>query len=76
MAGMRSMTQAQVSLPVRGAWIEITASGGASAAGVASLPVRGAWIEIVLALVKSHKRQSLPVRGAWIEMVQESRRAL
>ena len=35
-----------VSLPVRGAWIEIPMSFGWSFISVASLPVRGAWIEI------------------------------
>ena len=54
---------------MRGAWIEITCSGGAPAAGVASLPVRGAWIEIAKGLVTVNGGQlSLPVRGAWIEM--------
>ena len=38
--------QFMTSLPVRGAWIEIGAGVGVSAAG-ASLPVRGAWIEMV-----------------------------
>ena len=34
-----------LSLPVRGAWIEIS-NTGATADSVTSLPVRGAWIEI------------------------------
>ena len=33
------------SLPIRGAWIEIVASGG-SGIGTRSLPIRGAWIEM------------------------------
>ncbi len=36
---------AKLSLPVRGAWIEILRVVGQSAK-VVSLPVRGAWIEI------------------------------
>ena len=36
---------ARVSLPVRGAWIEIS-GGWCAAGGFSSLPVRGAWIEI------------------------------
>ena len=36
----------QLSLPVRGAWIEISAYQTNNASGVLSLPVRGAWIEI------------------------------
>ena len=56
-----------LSLPVRGAWIEMQACACAYG-GFQSLPVRGAWIEmwkrrlIILALM------SLPVRGAWIEI--------
>ena len=34
------------SLPVRGAWIEISYMGIADSEISASLPVRGAWIEI------------------------------
>ena len=40
--------QLLLSLPVRGAWIEIPASLARAAAG-RSLPVRGAWIEIISA---------------------------
>ena len=35
-----------MSLPVRGAWVEISCSGGGRSAGGLSLPVRGAWVEI------------------------------
>ena len=35
-----------MSLPVRGAWIEITARDANLSCVLASLPVRGAWIEI------------------------------
>ena len=57
-----------MSLPVRGAWIEMSERAEAESHD-ASLPVRGAWIEIC---DKFRSRQrlnpSLPVRGAWIEI--------
>ena len=63
----------RVSLPVRGAWIEITSPAIRKKLSW-SLPVRGAWIEIqripdsvIFGLL------SLPVRGAWIEMDKETR---
>ena len=58
-----------MSLPVRGAWIEILSSGGLSRSAM-SLPVRGAWIEIVWkypCILPCDP--SLPVRGAWIEIL-------
>ena len=59
----------RVSLPVRGAWIEMIAKGIACDSQL-SLPVRGAWIEIDRADNYTHNRASLPVRGAWIEIGQ------
>ena len=56
-----------MSLPVRGAWIEIP-NIKTLATRSASLPVRGAWIEIVLPASGSPPNTSLPVRGAWIEI--------
>ena len=57
------------SLPVRGAWIEIS-SDRRFARALTSLPVRGAWIEIAVSQSRSyHLRVSLPVRGAWIEIM-------
>ena len=56
-----------LSLPVRGAWIEILPARGWKAAAK-SLPVRGAWIEIAIAGTKCWILPSLPVRGAWIEI--------
>ena len=57
-----------VSLPVRGAWIEmleVPTPFGSDA----SLPVRGAWIEISIAwLDYVDVERSLPVRGARIEI--------
>ena len=56
-----------MSLPVRGAWIEILASIDGTAPA-ASLPVRGAWIEIANRAKTDLLGGSLPVRGAWIEI--------
>ena len=57
-----------VSLPARGAWIEI-AEYGEDVGEIMSLPARGAWIEISykLRFIQCHHR-SLPARGAWIEI--------
>ena len=57
-----------MSLPARGAWIEIS-QFFVSLAGSASLPARGAWIEITnpFGLIDS-PLLSLPARGAWIEI--------
>ena len=58
-----------LSLPVRGAWIEMFRALS-YATKTASLPVRGAWIEICVIWAWSTRRKavSLPVRGAWIEI--------
>ena len=56
-----------VSLPSRGAWIEIKRFGGPHGRGK-SLPSRGAWIEIRLLRSSGAGYGSLPSRGAWIEM--------
>ena len=56
-----------MSLPVRGAWIEISLHKYHSN-HKASLPVRGAWIEIGSATGTIRQGTSLPVRGAWIEI--------
>ena len=57
-----------VSLPTRGAWIEIYRK---TSCGVPrpSLPTRGAWIEIAKEIRKTLDQQSLPTRGAWIEIM-------
>ena len=60
-----------VSLPVRGAWIEIVV-GGVCANADASLPVRGAWIEMEIPVILAMSAMSLPVRGAWIEIITAS----
>ena len=60
-------TFVQVSLPVRGAWIEMTGSVDCAPAE-SSRPVRGAWIEITVSTASVNVALSLPVRGAWIEI--------
>ena len=56
-----------MSLPVRGAWIEITLILLVVIFEL-SLPVRGAWIEIQIVDSSIKIFESLPVRGAWIEI--------
>ena len=57
-----------MSLPVRGAWIEMLVQATSSLL-LESLPVRGAWIEMSIAYhLPRTLAVSLPVRGAWIEM--------
>ena len=55
------MTQA--SLPVRGAWIEITASSALEKIGT-SLPVRGAWIEMMILTNMNNKIEVAPRAGS------------
>ena len=61
-----------VSLPVRGAWIEIICLMLDRILSAMSLPVRGAWIEIASSGGLQICNQSLPVRGAWIEITSTS----
>ena len=57
-----------MSLPPRGAWIEIPClMAGRKPEG--SLPPRGAWIEILANIANGGKPLSLPPRGAWIEIL-------
>ena len=62
----RDISQAPVlSLPVRGAWIEILSAARAKSA-IVSLPVRGAWIEISLyqeATLAASRRSPCGERG-------------
>ena len=66
-AGFQHRAVRVVSLPVRGAWIEISTQPDASPT-MPSLPVRGAWIEMRYAAIEPFVPRSLPVRGAWIEI--------
>ena len=60
----------EMSLPVRGAWIEMTVYNKWFCR-FQSLPVRGAWIEITDDGRTRHRQDvSLPVRGAWIEILK------
>ena len=56
-----------LSLPSRGAWIEILAAA-VPVISPLSLPSRGAWIEIPYYVSESMLEESLPSRGAWIEI--------
>ena len=62
-----------MSLPSRGAWIEIVTGTVRWAATAASLPSRGAWIEITLSVMLIGLPLSLPSRGAWIEIVSQDK---
>ena len=61
-----------LSLPVRGAWVEIGPCHRALVRRVKSLPVRGAWVEIAMVFFSSLLSLSLPVRGAWVEIARRS----
>ena len=56
-----------VSLPVRGAWVEMLICPR-KRLKTASLPVRGAWVEISQNVKPDQLKASLPVRGAWVEI--------
>ena len=56
-----------LSLPARGAWIEMSGVGVMAHEGT-SLPARGAWIEIKRTPEENGIKLSLPARGAWIEI--------
>ena len=58
-----------MSLPTRGAWIEILADQLIANGVTVSLPTRGAWIEIISDYNKFMTELSLPTRGAWIEIL-------
>ena len=60
-----------MSLPVRGAWIEIGRDSEALRRAGWSLPVRGAWIEMPPLAEPKALQGSFPVRGAWIEIMDE-----
>ena len=58
-----------LSLPTRGAWIEIFNVQLYLLSLARSLPTRGAWIEIRWGKPLHYRSSSLPTRGAWIEMI-------
>ena len=57
-----------LSLPTRGAWIEITLIYILELTEKMSLPTRGAWIEMLVLVIGLIVLLSLPTRGAWIEI--------
>ena len=64
----RSNCASLLSLPPRGAWIEMPPPWRSRPSST-SLPPRGAWIEISTKTIMSGSRTtSLPPRGAWIEI--------
>ena len=46
MANESGVDLQKMSLPVRGAWVEIPSRRGWKPSGIMSLPVRGAWVEM------------------------------
>ena len=52
------------SLPVRGAWIEISLMVILPVARTSSLPVRGAWIEIIFRLTAQRAKHVAPRAGS------------
>ena len=62
-----------MSLPPRGAWIEILTLGYITDLTLSSLPPRGAWIEMIICGFMETFSRSLPPRGAWIEITYSMR---
>ena len=63
------MKQFVMSLPARGAWIEVVVEYDDRFRCIQSLPARGAWIEVHFnPNISPRLRPSLPARGAWIEV--------
>ena len=67
------MTEAVGSLPVQGAWIEISAEEAVEAAVVGRSPCRERGLKSREARPMTEAVGSLPVQGAWIEMPNEYR---
>ena len=65
-----------LSLPSRGAWIEILPVRKSVCHSHQSLPSRGAWIEMVMGRPARGPMVSLPSRGAWIEITRKCRNDL
>ena len=62
-----------LSLPVRGAWVEMRYALPSGYKQGGSLPVRGAWVEIAVTIRAGSTSSSLPVRGAWVEITSSRR---
>ena len=57
-----------LSLPVRGAWIEISPSFDTSVIAVRRSPCGERGLKLLILMVRAEAFRSLPVRGAWIEI--------
>ena len=64
MSCVKNQPMEHPSLPVRGAWIEISVSQSSYSMLCASLPVRGAWIEILGILIRLFRRGVAPRAGS------------
>ena len=71
MGNRLKISKAALSLPVRGAWVEMERLLKKIRVGLSSLPVRGAWVEIPAPDRKKNPFGSLPVRGAWVEIQED-----
>lgn len=66
--GGRGQLSKPLSLPMRGAWIEMLPKRlPPPPSNVA--PHAGAWIEIRIKLANEQEQSSFPMRGAWIEIL-------
>ena len=57
------------SLPVRGAWIEMSATSGAFSVVPCRSPCGERGLKFIARVVARELLESLPVRGAWIEIL-------
>ena len=53
----------RTSLPVRGAWVEISILERMENGGLSSLPVRGAWVEITAGRAFTRQREKVAPRA-------------
>ena len=63
-----------LSLPARGAWVEMRRRCSRRRAQTRSLPARGAWVEIAAGAGAQPRPVSLPARGAWVEITSRATR--
>ena len=64
----RSRLLSAVSLPVRGAWVEMAGMRSMTRAQVGRSPCGERGLKFVGAVRPGHSGRSLPVRGAWVEI--------
>ena len=65
---LRAVCRLNLSLPVRGAWIEIVNILALCANNVCRSPCGERGLKYVYPLIRLGRMLSLPVRGAWIEI--------